>query len=138
MNDYFAPCLDTRTANAVSALGLAHVGDGVWELLVRTWLCTHGSVTAKDLHKSTVEHVSAPAQALVMDRLLPELTQEELAVYKRARNAHVSAVPKNATPGEYAKATGLEALFGYLYLTGQTGRVNRLFAAAMEEEADAT
>ena len=138
MKDYFAPRLDRQAANAVSALGLAHVGDGVWELLVWTWLCTNGRVTARGLHNSTVEHVSAPAQARVMDRLLPGLTEEELAVYRRARNAHVSAVPKNATPGEYARATGLEALFGYLYLTGQTDRVNQLFAAAMEEDTDAT
>ena len=134
MNDYFAPCLEPQAVNAISALGLAHVGDGVWDLLVRTYLCAHGSVTSKNLHHSTVAHVSAPAQAKVVDQLLPGLTEEELTVYKRGRNAHVSAVPKNATPGEYAKATGLEALFGYLYLTGQTGRVNQLFAAAMGED----
>lgn len=137
MTDYFAPRLDARAANAVSALGLAHVGDGVYELLWRTWLCTHGTATAKDLHKNTVAHVSAPAQARVMERLLPLLTQEETAVYKRGRNAHVTAVPKNATGGEYARATGLEALFGYLYLTGQMDRINTLFAAAAEEDPDA-
>lgn len=134
MENYFNIELDKETLMGVSALGLAHVGDGVFELLVRTWLCTQGKATAGNLHRATVRYVSAPAQALRVDRLLPLLSDEELAWYKRGRNAHVNAVPKNATHEQYAKATGLEALFGALYLRGRTQRINELFVGSMAEE----
>lgn len=78
--------------------------------------------------------MKAPAQARLSEKLLPLLTPEELAYFRRGKNAHVHAVPKGATPQEYAKATGLEALFGALYLAGQTDRLNELFAAMMEGE----
>ena len=121
----------------MTALGLAHMGDCVFELLVRTWLCTHGGAKVKDLHRATVAHVAAPAQAARMDRMLPLLTEEEAAIYRRGRNAHVHGVPKGATPQQYAKATGLECLFGALYLLGRWDRVNELFCLTMEEEAHA-
>ena len=133
MENYFEPCLDKREINQISALGLAHLGDGVFELLVRTWLCSHGSAVAKNLHKATVAHVSAPAQAARLDRMLPLLTEEELEIYRRGRNAHVHAIPKNASPQEYSKATGLECLFGALYLLGRRARINELFVLTMEE-----
>ena len=85
-----------------------------------------------NLHKDTVGMVKAPAQAAMMDRILPELTEEELAYYRRGKNSHVHAVPKSCTPAEYAKATGLEALFGALYLAGKTDRLNELFKIVME------
>ena len=78
-----------------------------------------------------------PAQAARMDRMLPLLTEEEAAIYRRGRNAHVHGVPKGATPQQYAKATGLECLFGALYLSGRWDRVNELFCLTMEEEAHA-
>ena len=135
MENYFAPCMDRRDVNQISALGLAHCGDAVLEVLVRTWLCTHGSVQAKDLHKKTVNFVSAPAQAKRMQALLPHLTEDELAVYKRGRNAHSHhGIPKNATHEEYSKATGMECLFGYLYLTGERERINQLFLLTMEDD----
>ena len=77
--------------------------------------------------------VKATAQAEFADKLLPLLTQEEMAYYRRGKNAHVHAVPKSATAAEYAKATGLEALFGALYLAGKTDRINELFRAVMED-----
>ena len=134
MDNYFKPHMTLREINQISALGLAHCGDGVFELLVRTWLCTHGGVKVKSLHRETVSYVSAPAQAARMDRMLPLLTEEELDIYRRGRNAHVHGVPKNATHEQYSKATGLECLFGALYLMGQRDRINELFVTTMEEE----
>lgn len=133
MENYFEPCVEKRDVNAISALGLAHLGDGVFELLVRTWLCTHGGVVAGRLHKATVAYVSAPAQAARMERMLPLLTEEEQALYRRGRNAHVHGVPKNASHEQYSKATGLECLFGGLYLLGRRERINQLFLLTMEE-----
>lgn len=137
MNDAMHPNLTLREVNALSALALAHIGDGVFELLVRTELCAAGIPKNRNLHRETVARVCAPAQARFVDRLLPMLTDEEAAFYRRGHNAHVNAVPKNATPAEYAKATGLEALFGALYLLGRGARVEVLFAAVREEEAHA-
>ena len=120
--------------NAISNLGIAHIGDGVFELLCRSYLCARGEKTVERLHHDTIQLVKAPAQAAFADRLLPRLTEEELAWFRRGKNAHVHAVPKSATPQEYAKATGLEALFGALYLAGKTQRLNELFHAMMEGE----
>ena len=86
-----------------------------------------------DLHRATVRYVAAPAQAAFVERILPVLTPEELAYYKRGRNTHVHAVPKNATHAQYAMATGLEALCGALYLLGARDRINELFLLGMEE-----
>ncbi len=120
--------------DAISNLGLAHLGDAVFEVLCRSWLCGRGEKTVERLHKDTIALVNAQAQAAFADRLLPRLTEEELAYYRRGKNAHVHAVPKSATPAQYAKATGLEALFGALYLAGRTDRVNQLFLMGMEED----
>lgn len=132
MENYFQMNLDARQINAFSNLGLAHIGDGVYELLCRSYLCAKGEHTVDRLHRDTVQLVKAPAQAKFMDKILPVLTEEELAFYRRGKNAHVHAVPKSCTPAEYAKATGLEALFGALYLAGQTDRLNELFKAVMD------
>ena len=132
MENYFQMNLDARQINAFSNLGLAHIGDGVYELLCRSYLCAKGEHTVDRLHRDTVQLVKAPAQAKFMDKILPVLTEEELAFYRRGKNAHVHAVPKGATPAEYAKATGLEALFGTLYLAGRTERINELFCMMME------
>ena len=80
MTNYFHPMMDMQSIGAISSLGLAHIGDAVYELLVRTWLCTHGKVTSHTLHRATVQFVSAPAQAAVLERLLPRLTPEEIAI----------------------------------------------------------
>ena len=119
--------------NAISNLGLAHMGDCVFEILCRAYLCARGDKTVKNLHRDTINMVNATSQAKFVDKLLPHLNEEELAWYRRGKNSHVHAVPKSCTPAEYAKATGLEALFGALYLTGQTARLNELFKIVMEE-----
>ena len=120
--------------NEISNLGLAHVGDGVYELLCRTYLCAGGDRTVLKLHRDTVSLVKAPTQAKFADKLKPHLTEEELAYYRRGKNAHTHAAPKSATRQEYAKATGLETLFGALYLLGQTERLNELFYIIMCED----
>ena len=132
MENYFMMDMQKRDIDAISNLGLAHIGDGVYELLCRSYLCAKGGKTVGDLHRQTVQLVKAPTQAVFAEKLLPHLTEEELAYYRRGKNSHVHAVPKGATPAEYAKATGLETLFGALYLAGQTERLNELFHIIME------
>ena len=138
MTDYFDLRLTEDELRAISSVGLAHCGDAVYELLVRYWLCAHGRATGKSLHRATVELVRAGAQAVRADRVLPLLTEEEQAVFKRGRNAHVHTVPASASRADYLKATALECLLGWLYLRGERGRINQLFAAMMEETDDAT
>ena len=133
MENYFHLQMDQKQVNAISNLGLAHIGDGVFELLTRSWLCAHNRLTVGRMHKDTISMVKATAQAKFADKLLPLLTEEEKALYRRGKNSHVHAVPKSCTPAEYAKATGVEALFGALYLAGQTDRLNELFNTVMEE-----
>lgn len=122
--------------DAISNLGLAHMGDCVFEILCRGYLCANGGKTVDQLHRETIRMVKATSQARFVDRLLPLLTPEELAYYRRGKNSHVHAVPKSATPQEYAKATGLEALFGALYLMGRTDRLNELFQTVMQAAQD--
>ncbi len=138
MNDYFDMHLPEDQIRAISSIGLAHLGDGVYELLVRTWLCAQGKATGRGLHRAAVALVRAPAQAERAERILPLLTAEELAVFKRGRNAHVHTVPRSASRADYLRATALECLLGYLYLQGRRERINQLFAAMMEEEGYAT
>ena len=133
MENYFEMNLSRQQINAISNLGLAHMGDCVFEILCRVYLCARGDKTVKNLHRDTINMVNATSQAKFMVKLLPHLIEEELAWYRRGKNSHVHAVPKSCTPAEYAKATGLEALFGALYLTGQTARLNELFKLVMEE-----
>ena len=125
--------LSKQEINAISNLGLAHMGDCVFEILCRGYLCARGGKNVGNLHRDTINMVKATSQAAFMDKLLPHLTDEELAYYRRGKNAHVHAVPKSCTPADYAKATGLEALFGALYLAGQTDRINELFKLVMED-----
>lgn len=132
MENYFQMNFTPAQVGAVSSLGLAHMGDGVFELLCRAYLCGKGEQTVRRLHHDAVELVKAPSQARFADVLVPLLTQEELSYYRRGKNAHTHAAPKSATPQEYAKATGVEALFGALYLLGRTDRANELFCTVME------
>lgn len=138
MNDYFDIHLQDDQIRAISSIGLAHLGDAVYELLVRAWLCAHGRATGKGLHRAAVELVKAPAQAARTEKILPILTEAELAVYKRGRNAHVHTIPHSASRSDYLKATALECLLGWLYLQGKRERINQLFAVMMEEEEYAT
>ena len=131
MENYFNMNLTKQEIDSISNLGLAHMGDCVFEILCRGWLCARGGKNVGNLHRDTINLVKAQSQAKFVDKLLPLLTEAELAYYRRGKNAHVHAVPKSCTPAEYAKATGLEALFGALYLAGQTERLNELFKAVM-------
>ena len=133
MTDSFHLNVDRDTLLSLSTLGLAHLGDGVYELMVRSWLVLHGKARANDLHRATVRYVSAPAQAERFARIQPLLAEEEHDVFRRGRNTAPHSVPKAASRAQYQTATGLEALFGWLYLQGKTERLNELFAAMMEE-----
>lgn len=118
---------------AIPVLTLAHVGDGVYELLARTRVvdsCPEGKVA--QAHRHTVSLVSAGAQAKAAHLLEPMLTEQETAVFHRGRNCHVNSVPKRASREEYAYATALETLLGYLYLSGQTDRIGELWAVILE------
>ena len=133
MENFFAMNMSRQDINAISNLGLAHIGDGVFELLCRSYLCAKGGKNVGQLHRDAVQMVKATTQAEFVEKLLPHLTEDELAYYRRGKNSHVHAVPKGATPAQYAKATGLEALFGALYLSGQTDRLNELFHVLIEK-----
>ena len=133
MENYFRMNLTKQEIDAISNLGLAHMGDCVFEILCRGYLCAKGGKNVGNLHRDTINLVKAQSQAKFVDKLLPLLNEEELAYYRRGKNAHVHAVPKSCTPAEYAKATGLEACFGALYLAGRTERLNELFKQVMEE-----
>lgn len=134
MTDHFNPQLSPKDVGAISSIGLAHMGDAVYEILVRAWLCAHGKATGKGLHRATVSLVCAPRQAELSQIILPLLTEEEQAVFRRGRNANVHSIPAHASRAEYQQATALEALFGYLYLLGRKDRINQLFDAMMGGE----
>jgi len=131
LSGYLNPDL-SGALNEISVLGLAHVGDAVFELMARTWLCMGGASTAKHLHGGAVALVAAKAQAAAAEQITPELSDEELAIFKRGRNAHVNSVPHGSTYEQYHTATGVEALFGYLYLSGRAERLDELFDMIVE------
>ncbi|MGM9521365.1 MAG: Mini-ribonuclease 3 [Oscillospiraceae bacterium] len=131
--DYFSVSLSDRELQSISSLGLAHIGDAVFELMTRTYLAAVGKETNRSLHRATVAMVSAGAQAKAAERIMPLLTDEEREVFRRGRNAKVHAVPKAATHEQYHTATALEALFGYLYLKGRIQRLNELYSAIVED-----
>jgi len=131
--DYFHLNQSKDQICSVSTLGLAHVGDCVYELMVRSRLCIQGKATNKGLHKATVSFVAAPAQAKAAEKIIPILTQEESDVFRRGRNCSPHAVPKAASREQYQTATAIEALFGYLWLKGEVERLNDLFERMMEE-----
>ena len=123
----FAPAMSDAEVGAYSTLALAHIGDGVYELMMRTALAQSGVTAAAHLHRETVRRVNAPAQAAAIERVLELLSEQELTVYKRGRNAKVNGIPQKAEVAEYHAATGLETLFGWLWLKGETARLLELF-----------
>ncbi|MBR4334244.1 MAG: ribonuclease III [Clostridia bacterium] len=130
----FSPSLTPEEARMLSPLQLAYVGDSVHALLVRTHLLQK-NLLVKDMHRAANEAVSAVSQAKELARLLPLLSEEEAAIVRRGRNAHPHhGAPKSASVGEYAEATGLEALLGYLYLTGQSEKIRELLPYLQGEE----
>jgi len=128
-----SPKMSMQDVNKLSMLALAHVGDGVYELLFRSKLCLEGHSNVSSLHRLTVSNVNAVAQAKAVEKILSSLEEDELAVYKRGRNTKVNSVPHNANIGQYHAATGLEALFGWLYLLGRTERIKQLFDVITED-----
>ena len=133
MENFFEMNMTKAQIDAISNLGLAHMGDCVYEMLVRAYLCAQGNKTVAQLHKQTITMVKATYQAEFVDKMLPLLTEDEMTYYRRGKNSHVHAVPKSATPAQYAKATGLEAMFGYLFLSGKKERANEIFNLVMKE-----
>ncbi|MBQ8188490.1 MAG: ribonuclease III [Lachnospiraceae bacterium] len=116
-----------------SPLALAFIGDGIFEIIIRTVVVERGNRSADGLHKTKSRVVNAKVQAKMAEALLPELTEEEVACYKRGRNAKSHTAAKNASIAEYRKATGLEALFGYLYLVGREERILELTKLGLEK-----
>lgn len=126
--------VDIRT---YSPLTLAYIGDAVYDLIFRTMVVGKGNTSANKLHNKTVQYVKAPAQAQLIESILNRLTEEESSVYKRGRNAKPYTMAKNATMAEYKKATGWEALVGYLYLQGRMERILELIQMGLHNmEAD--
>lgn len=130
--DYFHLSQEQEELLNMSSLGLAYLGDAVFEVMVRGWLCLHGKLTPGKLHRAALAYVAAPKQAAMTQKLLPLLTEDELRIFKRGRNASPHSLPKAATRQEYQTATALETLFGWLYLQGRTERLNVLFETMME------
>ena len=131
--DYLHPKLDDAAIARMSSLALAHVGDAVYEILVRSYLACGGTQTAKNLHSRTVALVRASAQAEAVQRILPLLDEAEQEVFRHGRNATPKTVPKSSSGAEYAYATALEALFGWLYLKQRYGRINELFGVIAQD-----
>ena len=125
--------LTNKKPSLFSPLSLAYIGDAVYDIFVRTRVIEeHENKQPSSLHKITASFVKAHAQANSIKAMLPLLSDEETAVFKRGRNAKSYTMPKNATVGDYRMATGLEALFGYLYLSEDTERLYELMQAAYE------
>lgn len=124
--------MDRRQAQLLNSLQLAHVGDTVWDLLVRTELIYQGR-NVRNMHKDAIARVNAGAQAKAMERILPYLKEDEADVARRGRNAHPHhSAPRNQDVVDYHHATALESLIGYLYLTGQDDRLTELFRISQE------
>ena len=125
--------MDIKEVRRLNGLQLAFVGDTIYDLFVRSDVLEKHDESVQKLHKHAVARVNAGAQAKAFDRIEPLLTEEEQDVARRARNAH-SRPPKNQNPGDYSRATALEALCGYLYLSGQTDRLYALLDVIRKEE----
>jgi ribonuclease-3 family protein len=126
----------TADVTSLSPLTLAFMGDTVFDLLVRSELICEANRPVKDLHSTASKKVCAKAQADGIKKIMPLLTEDELAVFKRGRNAHTGAIPKHASSADYHYATGLESLFGWLYLKGETERIRILFNAIKETDEE--
>ena len=134
MTDYFHLSLPEQDILNISSLRLAHLGDAVFELMVRSWLCLHGKATSKGLHRAAVRYVAAPAQAEMAEKIREMLTPEEEGVFRRGRNAVPHSIPRAASRSQYQTATAVEALFGWLWLRGERERLNELFERMMDGE----
>lgn len=125
--------IEMKDIRTYSPLTLAYIGDGIYDLVIRSMVVGEGNTHVNDLHRHTSQIVKAQAQSEMIGELMPELTEEELAVYKRGRNAKPASVAKNATVGDYRRATGFEALIGYLYLEDKMERMMELILTGLEK-----
>ncbi len=125
---------DKLNLNTIPTLNLAFLGDGVFDLLVREHLLSSSSAHVGELNREKVAMVNCKSQAEDVKKLLPILTDEEQEVFKRGRNAKVNSASKHSTLSDYHAATGLEALFGYLYLKGENERIKELFTRIILDE----
>lgn len=128
--------LEDRDLRSYSPLTLAWLGDGVYELVIRTVITKKGNCPVNRLHQKASSLVKASAQSAMMERLLPLLTEEETAIYRRGRNAHSPTMAKHATMVDYRRATGFEALIGYLYLKEDFDRIVELVRAGLPSDED--
>ena len=129
IKEYFdLPKVDVAT---YSPLALAYIGDGIYDLVIRSIVVGKGNTKASRLHQTTSHLVKAHAQAPMMETLTPMLTEDETEIYRRGRNAKSPTMAKNATMSDYRRATGFEALMGYLYLTDQFERILELVKEAI-------
>lgn len=124
--------MDNNIINTYSSLSLAFLGDAVFSLMVREYVLSNADMHTSKLHKLSAEAVNAGAQSRAIKKILQKLTTQELEVFKRGRNAHPKHIPKNQSEADYHYATGLEALFGYLYLEKNEARLRELFNLIIE------
>ena len=125
--------MEDKTIQSTPTLNLAFIGDGVYDLLVREYLVKNSSAHVGELNQRKVKMVNCKSQAEFVKLILPELTEEEAEVYKRGRNTKVHSASKHSTLSDYHAATGMEALFGWLYLKGSHDRINELFTLIIEK-----
>ena len=135
INQYFLEKFGMKQADirSYSPLTLAYIGDGIYDLVIRSMMVAKGNAHVNDLHRRTSKLVKAHAQSELIGLLQPELTEEELAVYRRGRNAKSFTMAKNATVADYRRATGFEALMGYLYLEDQMDRMMELILTGLKK-----
>ncbi len=126
--------LEPDKINTYSALAFAYIGDSVFDLLVRTMVVSQGNTRPNNYHKQATEYVNAAAQTRMMERMKPHLTEKETMMFRRGKNAKPASCAKNQSHHDYRIATGFETLMGYLYMTGQTGRIMELAAIGFGEE----
>lgn len=127
--------LEPAEAQQYSPLALAFLGDSVYEVMVREQILREANRPARDLHTLAVAHVRAAYQADAALRIADQLSEEEAEIFRRGRNASGISVPKHATPADYRKATGIECLFGYLFLCGRTARLRELFQTVWSDSS---
>ena len=126
--------LEEQDIRSYSPLTLAYIGDSIYDLIIRTILVKKGNCPVNQLHKRASDLVKAGMQSEMIRRIDPVLTEEEKSVFKRGRNAHSGSIAKNASMGDYRRATGFEALMGYLYLQGNYDRILELIRLGIEED----
>lgn len=130
--------IEIKDIRSYSPLTLAYIGDGIYDLVIRSMVVGEGNTHVNDLHRHTSQIVKAQTQSEMIGALEPELSEEELAVYRRGRNAKSATMAKNATVADYRRATGFEALMGYLYLEDETERMMELILKGLERTGHGT